>query len=118
MPLIDCDRSHTEPIRAILNDAIAHTTALWDEQPRSAAAMDAWFNAKDVGDYPVIGVTDEAGTLLGFATYGPFRPWSAYRHTVEHTLYVAPGHQRRGLGRALLTELIARARQQHYHPMR
>jgi len=117
MPLIDCDRSHAEPIRAIFNHAIAHTTAIWDDQPRSAAWIDAWFHDKEVGGYRVLGVTDNAGTLRGFATYGPFRPWSGYRHTVEHSLYIAPDHQRQGLGRTLLRELIHRAKQQNYHAM-
>ena len=51
-------------------------------------------------------VWDEAGEVLGYAYAGPFRPRAAYRYTVEDSVYVAPGAARRGIGRALLGEVI------------
>lgn len=51
-------------------------------------------------------VAELDGRVSGFATAGPYRPRPAYRHTVEDTVYVAPGCERRGLGRALLSALI------------
>ena len=48
--------------------------------------------------------------VAGWGTYGPFRPPSGYRHTVEQSIYVADGRRRAGIGTALGTELIARAR--------
>jgi phosphinothricin acetyltransferase len=77
--------------------------------------MDAWFDAKEKGQYPVIGAVSASGELLGFASYGPFRAWPAYKYSVEHSLYVAAGHRGRGIGKALLGELLERARQQDYH---
>src|SRR5262245_16505218 len=106
MPLIDCDTSHAAPILAILNDAIATSTALYDYRPRTPDMMDAWFDAKRKGNYPVIGVTSDAGELMGFASYGPFRAWPAYKYTVEHSLYIARPFRGRGLGRRLLTQII------------
>lgn len=53
-------------------------------------------------------VAEEAGTLLGFAYANQFRPRPAYRHALEDSVYVAPEAQGRGIGRLLLTELIAR----------
>jgi phosphinothricin acetyltransferase len=115
MRLIDCDRSYSGEILAILNDAIVHSTALWDYEPRPPEAMAAWFAAKEAGRYPVIGAVDEAGTLLGFGTYGPFRAWPAYRYSVEHSVYVHQDHRGRGIGRHLVEANVARARAQDYH---
>jgi phosphinothricin acetyltransferase len=113
--IIDCDRSFAPAILAILNDAIVHSTALYDYQPRPLSAMDGWFDAKEKGHYPVIGAVDAAGTLLGFASYGPFRAWPAYKYSVEHSLYVERGHRGKGIGAALLTAIVDRARGQQYH---
>jgi phosphinothricin acetyltransferase len=55
-------------------------------------------------------VAEADGEVVGFAyadTWRRARP--AYRHTVEDTLYLRPGWTRRGIGRALLTELLDRA---------
>ena len=106
---------HADAILAILNEAIVTSTALYDYQPRTAASMAAWFAAKAAGRYPVIGAVDEAGTLLGFASYGPFRAFPAYKYTVEHSIYVHREHRGRGLGRALLERLIEAARGQDVH---
>ena len=53
-------------------------------------------------------VAEAAGEVLGFAYAAPFRVRSAYRFTVEDSVYIAPAALRRGVGKALLVELIAR----------
>ena len=58
-------------------------------------------------DLPYL-VAEEAGDVLGFAYAAPFRPRSAYRFTVEDSVYIAPHAQRRGVGKSLLADLIAR----------
>lgn len=115
MKIIRCDRSHAEPIREILNEAILNSTAIYDYQPRTAAAMAAWFGAKERGDFPVLGLLDENGALAGFGSYGTFRAWPGYKYTVEHSIYVAAGYRRRGLGKELLQATIAAAREQGFH---
>lgn len=117
MRLIDCDARHLDAIRAIFNHAIAHSTALYEYQPRSAETIRAWWDAKQSQGWPVLGVCGEADELLGFASYGTFRAWPAYGYTVEHSLYVAEAHRRRGVGRHLLTALIERARAAEMHVM-
>jgi len=109
MHWIDCGRAHLEAIRAILNDAILNSTALYDYEPRSAKRMADWFEAKQQGGYPLLGVTDDEGTLMGFASYGPFRAFPAYKYTVEHSIYVESRFRGRGLGRLLLERLITTA---------
>ena len=118
MKLIDCEpRRHSAPILAIFNEAIANSTALYDYNPRVAESMVGWFEAKTKGRYPVIGIEDESGTLVGFGSYGAFRAWPAYKYTVEHSIYIDSRFRGQGHGRVLLEALIAAAIEQDYHVM-
>ena len=116
MTIIPCEyRRHGAQILSIFNYAIAHSTALYDYKPRSEEMIRAWFEAKANGNFPVIGVEDEGGELMGFASFGSFRAWPAYKYSVEHSVYVDARFRGRGLGRRLLEEVIAAARAQDYH---
>ena len=118
MNLIDCEpRRHSAAILAIFNEAIANSTALYDYQPRVAESMVGWFEAKAKGRYPVIGIEDDAGTLMGFGSYGAFRAWPAYKYTVEHSIYIDYRFRGRGLGRQLLEAIVDAAVRQDYHVM-
>jgi L-amino acid N-acyltransferase len=112
---IECGPEHLEPIRAIFNDAILTSTALYEYEPRSAEVMQAWWQARQQAQLPVIGAVNAAGELMGFASYGPFRPHAAYHYTVEHSVYVDARFRGLGLGEELLQRLIQRAQQQDYH---
>jgi phosphinothricin acetyltransferase len=101
---------------AIYNDAVLTTTAVYDYTPRSDEQQAAWFQAKRDQGLPVL-VADDSGTIAGFASYGPFRPWPAYLHSVENSLYVAPDRRGRGIGSLLLPALIARAAGRGLHTM-
>jgi phosphinothricin acetyltransferase len=115
---VDCSlERHGGAILAILNEAIANSTALYDYRARSPESMTEWFRAKAAGDLPVIGLEDDDGELLGFASYGGFRAWPAYKYSVEHSVYVQAAHRGRGLGLRLMQELIAAAQQQGYHTL-
>jgi L-amino acid N-acyltransferase YncA len=116
--IVSCEPArHSAAILAIFNDAIANSTALYDYRPRAPESMVTWFDAKSKGRYPVIGVENDAGELMGFASYGPFRAWPAYKYSVEHSIYVDARFRGRGLGRRLLGEIIAAAQAQDYHVM-
>jgi len=115
MKAIACGREHGTAILAILNDVIATSTALYDYKPRDMTMMNAWLDSKEKGSFPVIGLVDEADRLLGFGTYGPFRPHPAYKYSVEHSIYVDERFRRRGAGRRLLKLTIEAARDQGYH---
>jgi L-amino acid N-acyltransferase len=115
---VDCTfEVHAEPILAIFNEAILTSTSLYDHEPRSLSNMRSWFDAKVAGNFPVIGAISASGELMGFASYGTFRPWAGYRHTVEHSVYVHPEHRRKGLARQLMQRLLSRARTQRHHVM-
>ena len=116
MQFVECTHdAHGVEILAILNDAIVGSTALYDYQPRPLDSMRPWFAAKVAHGFPVIGAVDATGTLLGFASYGTFRAWPAYKYSVEHSVYVHHAQRGRGIGAALLQRLIATARAQQYH---
>jgi len=116
MQIIECDESrHSEAILNIFNEVIASSAALYDYQPRTPQVMKTWFDTKRKGNYPVIGVEDSSGQLLGFASYGTFRAWPAYKYSVEHSVYVDSRFRGRGVGRLLLTQIIEAARKMDYH---
>ncbi len=96
-------------IVAIYNEVLAGSTAIFSEEPVTVDSQRLWLRSRRAQGNPVLAAHDEHGRLIGFASYGDFRPWPGYRHTVEHSVYVAPGSRRQGLGRRLVEELLALA---------
>lgn len=118
MQIVVCTyESHANAILAILNDVIATSTALFDYEPRSPESMIEWFRVKRSHQYPVIGAVADDGALLGFATYGAFRQWPAYKYSIEHSVYVHKNHRGQGVGRALVLRLIALAEGEQFHAL-
>ena len=118
MNLIECtEEIHSQAILDIFNEAILNSTALYDYQPRPLASMRTWFDAKRNGCFPVVGMENEQGMLMGFASYGSFRAWPAYKYSVEHSVYVHHAHRGKGLGLMLMQRLIERAAAQDKHVM-
>jgi phosphinothricin acetyltransferase len=113
--VIDCDESFSEAILSIINHAISNSVALYDYKPRTLDSMAAWFAAKRKGSFPVIGAVSDKGELLGFASYGGFRAWPAYKYSAEHSVYVSAAHRGKGIGKRLLQSIIDEARHQSYH---
>jgi phosphinothricin acetyltransferase len=103
-------------IGAILNEAILNTTAVWYHDPRTPEQMRSWLDMKQQEGLPVL-VARRHGSVVGYASYGPFRPWSGYLHTIEHSVYVDGDARRAGIGRALLGTLVTRAEAAGYHAM-
>lgn len=94
-----------EAIRAIYNDAVLNTTAVFDYTAREPQAQRDWLQMKAEQNLPVL-VAEESGTVLGYASYGPFRPWPAYLYTVENAIYIAPQSRGKGIGVQLLQPLL------------
>jgi phosphinothricin acetyltransferase len=96
-------------IDAIYNHYVANATCTWQYEPSPPAERRAWFDAH--GEWhPVTVAVDGHGTIVGWGSLSVYNQREGYRFTVENTIYVHPEHQRRGIGRALLADLIARAR--------
>ena len=116
MKTIQCNHQrHAEQILAIFNDAILNSTALYDYKPRTLEMMTGWFESKHRGNFPVIGIENASGELMGFGSYGTFRAWPAYKYSVEHSVYVDGRFRGQGIGKRLLQELIVAAQSQDYH---
>ena len=105
-----------EAMLAIYNDAIVNTTAVYDYQPRTADVQRQWFETKQAQRLPVL-VAVENATIIGFGSFGPFRPWPAYQYTVENSLYVDSAFRRKGAGTALLASLVTAAQASGHHTM-
>ncbi|TVQ68923.1 MAG: N-acetyltransferase family protein [Oceanospirillales bacterium] len=116
--LINCRyEDHGDTVFEIFNDAILNTTALYEYEPRSKATIERWFSDKADNNFPVIGAINETGSLMGFASYGRFRPFPAFNTTIEHSIYIHQDFRGLGIGKLLLTSLIERAIEQDYHCM-
>lgn len=96
-------------ILEIHNEAIANTTAIWDETLADLDERRRWLDDRRANGFPVL-VADVDGAVAGYASYGVWRAKSGYRYTVENSVYVHVDHHRRGIATALMTALIERAR--------
>lgn len=105
---------HVEGTRRIYNHAIETSTATFDMTRRSHAEQLEWISEHS-GAHPAIVAVAADGTVMGFASLSPYRPRAAYSTTVEDSVYVAEECQRRGIGRALLDELLALASAHGFH---
>ena len=94
---------------AIHNDAVLHTTAIWNDTPVDMENRRAWVAMRKSLGYPVL-VAEIDGDVAGYATFGDFRPFDGFRFSVEHSIYVDRRFRRRGIARALLPVLIDKAR--------
>ena len=109
--------SHDIPqILAIVNHTIATSTANYNYEAQTLAEQMAWFEAKQQQNFPVI-VAAENDLVFGYGTYGTFREKIGYQYTVEHSVYVKTDQQGKGIGKALLTQLIVQAKAEGYHVM-
>jgi phosphinothricin acetyltransferase len=116
MEIRDAGREHIEGITAIYNDAVEHTTAIWNETKIDGANRLAWLSDRRRAGYPVLVALDDQD-VLGYASFGDWRAWDGYRHTVEHSIYVRADQRGKGIGEALMLVLIERARKIGKHVM-
>jgi L-amino acid N-acyltransferase len=109
-------RSDLGDILEIYNDVIVNTTAVYDYGPHSLEDRIAWFEKKITDGYPLL-VYEENNSVIGYASYGAFRDWPAYKYTVEHSVHIHKDHRGKRIGTRLMTELIRRADDSGYATM-
>src|ERR1700722_5904932 len=110
-------RPATENDLAAINDIYNHyvlnSTCTYQEEPEPIVGRQKWFNLHGER-YPVI-VAEDGGKVVGWGSLSKLHERSAFRNTVENSVYVHDDCHQRGIGSALLQELIARARAFGYH---
>lgn len=116
--IVQCNLAeHGNQILDILNEAIETSTALYDYHPRTIESMHSWFSIKAAGNFPVIGLVNAEGKLMGFGTFGTFRAWPAYKYSVEHSIYIDQNFRGQGLANVLIGELISAAKDRNLHSL-
>lgn len=107
-----------EPILAIYNAEILNGTANWNDQVVSFADYRQRFLTLQEQQFPMIVVEDlKLKKIAGYAYYASFRSISGYRQTIEHSVFIDPNYARKGMGKALMQQLVHLAKQQQMHIM-
>src|SRR5215510_2380732 len=104
-----CEVSDVESVQAIYAHHVLHGTGSFEEEAPSLEEMQRRFSALREGDFPFI-VAESGDGILGYAYAGPYRARVAYRYSCENAVYVAPHALRRGVGYALMLEVIKQSR--------
>ena len=100
-------------IAAIYNHYVRETAITFEETPVSENEMAR--RIADVGSRYAWLVAERDGAVAGWAYATEWKTRSAYRYSVETTVYVAPTQHRRGLGAALYAPLIAELKARRLH---
>jgi phosphinothricin acetyltransferase len=108
-------RDDAGTINDIQNHYVVHSTATFLTEPLTLEQRLAWLDGRSPA-HPVI-VAQADGPVIGWGSLEVFRPRPAYRHTVEFSIYVHHEWHRRGVGRAILADLVARARALGHHAL-
>jgi L-amino acid N-acyltransferase YncA len=95
-------------INHIYNHYVLHSTCTYQETPEPLAGRRQWFAHHGV-KHPII-VAEIDGRVVGWGSLSAYHARSAYRNTVENSIYIHHDYHRRGIGSLLLKELITRAR--------
>ena len=100
-------------IRDIYNREVTGSAVTFDLVPRTLEGQRAWL-AAHAGAHPAV-VAVDAGEVLGFGALSPYRDRPAYATTVEDSVYVRHDARGRGVGHAILAELVRLATAHGFH---
>ena len=106
-------------INDIYNYYVPRSTCTYQLEPETIEDRQAWFREHPPDRYPVIVAEfpQSFGVIAGWGSLSKFRPRAAYAPTVEASVYIHHDYHRRGLGRAILVDLIERARSAGFHSL-
>jgi L-amino acid N-acyltransferase YncA len=97
-------------IREIYNHYVRNTTVTFDEDAMTLREFRDKLAHLAKLNMPFIVAVSPSGSVLGYAYVQPWKAKKAYRFTVENTIYLGPAATGKGLGNALMAELIARSK--------
>ncbi len=103
-----------EDIQSIFAAEVLSSTNVFELVPPTVVEQRRWLDLH-TGTHPCLVAADTTDTVLGYASLSPYRARPAYRTTVEDSVYVHRDHQNRGVGRALLEELVELATGHGFH---
>ena len=103
-------------ILKIVNYEIEHSTSIYDYQKRTIENQTVWFEKKKLEKMPII-IAEENGLVIGFGTFGIFRPWEGYQFSAEHSIYLDKNSRGKGTGKKIMNKLIHLAKEQDFHIM-
>lgn len=103
-----------EAVRAIYNYYVRTSTCTYQIEPDTAEERVAWFRDRNHKLHPVT-VAEADGQVIAWAALSPWKSRCGYTLSAEASVYVHHGRHRRGLGRALLLDLIERGRAAGLH---
>jgi L-amino acid N-acyltransferase YncA len=110
----DARRSDVPAMLAIYNEVLTSSTAIFSDVARTEEEQARWLEERQAQNRPVL-VASDGDDLVGYASYGPFRSWPGYRHTVENSIYISRAARGKGVGTQLLAALLQRAQEQRLH---
>ena len=102
-------------ILEIYNDAVLHTTASYDYEPRTLEHRRTWFQERQRDNYPVFVAVEKNGSVVGWSALNPYHARIGYRFTSENSVYVAANRRGQGIGRALLGPLLGAGKARGLH---
>jgi phosphinothricin acetyltransferase len=100
-------------IMDIYNHYVVNSTCTYREQPELLEHRRKWFQGR--GDKHPVTVAECEGKIVGWSSISPYHSRTAYRHTVENSVYVHHDWHRRGIGSLLLKDLIQKASMLGHH---
>lgn len=109
------ERRDAESMRAIYNVEVVESTVTFDLTPRTLDEQVEWIDLHSGAHPAVVAVDDVGGSVLGFGSLSPYRSRPAYAPTVEDSVYVDRAQRGRGIGRALLDELVSLGSAHGFH---
>jgi len=101
----------------IYNHAVVNSTAIWNEIIVDLENRKGWLAARHDKGFPVLVAENDEGVVIGYASYGDWRAFDGYRHSVEHSVYVHAEKRGGGAGKKLMQALLERARENGVHVM-
>ena len=112
----DATAADMADVQAIYAFYVARTSASFEEEPPAAEEMRRRLAKTRERGLPYL-VAETEGEIVGYTYAGPWRFRSAYRYTIEDSIYVAPSVTRRGVGSSLLGALVERCTALGYRQM-
>jgi L-amino acid N-acyltransferase YncA len=109
MKIRDATENDIPAVAEIYGHHVLHGLASFEEQAPDAAEMLLRYGAVRKGGFPYL-VAEVDGMVVGYSYATAYRTRSAYRHTLEDSVYVREGYGGRGIGLALLAALMERCR--------